>query len=100
MTKAKTTTAEDVKESAAVKTKKQTENLMYVGPTIPGVAIQNTVYTQIPDAAAEACKKVPEMRNLFIPLMKYPAAEKSLRSEKGYIYRAYNKAMKYKEGGK
>ena len=77
------------------------ENLMYVGPTIPGIGIQNRVYTEIPEAAKEACKDVPEMRNLFIPVIKYPLAEKMLRERKGYIFSAFRKALEYKtEGGK
>ena len=53
----KTDTAEAVKETetqAAAEEVKQ-ENLMYVGPTIPGIGIQNRVYTEIPEAAKEAC---------------------------------------------
>lgn len=48
----KTDTAEAVKETetqAAAEEVKQ-ENLMYVGPTIPGIGIQNRVYTEIPEA--------------------------------------------------
>ena len=105
MAKAKTSTAEEGKEAAAVeeKIKKEPERLMYVGPTIPGIGIQNRVYTEIPEAAATACKEVPEMRNLFIPILKYPAAEQMLRTGKGYIFSAYKKALEYKEnkeGGK
>lgn len=80
----KTDTAEAVKETetqAAAEEVKQ-ENLMYVGPTIPGIGIQNRVYTEIPEAAKKACKDVPEMRNLFIPVIKYPLAEKMLRERK------------------
>ena len=98
----KTDTAEAVKETetqAAVKEVKQ-ENLMYVGPTIPGIGIQNRVYTEIPEAARKACKNVPEMRSLFIPVIKYPIAEKMLREGKGYIFSAFKKALKYREGGK
>ena len=99
----KTDTAEAVKETetqTAAEEVKQ-ENLMYVGPTIPGIGIQNSVYTEIPEAEKEACKDVPEMRNLFIPVIKYPIAEKMLRERKGYIFSAFRKALEYKtEGGK
>lgn len=100
MAKAKTSTAEEVKEmeTAAEETNEQ-EPLMYVGPTIPGIAIQNVVYTEIPKAAAAVCKEVPEIRNLFIQITKYPAAEQMLRTRKGYIYSAYEKALNYKEEG-
>lgn len=99
MARSKVTTAEEVKETAEAveEVKTEPEKLMYVGPTIPGLAIQNTVYTEIPKAAAEAFKKEPQMRNLFVPILRYPAAEKSMRKGKGIIFRAYNKALKYKE---
>jgi len=106
MPKAKTSTAEEIKEEAAEQKeeKKELGNLMYVGPTIPGIGIQNRVYTEIPEDAAAACKEVPEIRNLFIPIIKYPAAEQMLRTGKGYIFSAYKKALEYKEnkekGGK
>lgn len=99
----KTDTAEAVKETETQATAEEVkqENLMYVGPTIPGIGIQNRVYTEIPEAAKEACKDVPEMRNLFIPVIKYPIAEKMLRETKGYIFSAFRKALEYKtEGGK
>lgn len=104
MAKVKTSTAETAEkaeEAAAAEkeVKKEPENLMYVGPTIPGIGIQNTVYTEIPAAAMEVCKEVPEMRNLFIPIIKYPAAEQMLRTGKGYIFSAYKKALEYKEKG-
>lgn len=98
MDKKKINTAEEAKETAAEKgKKKEPEKLMYVGPTIPGIAIQNTVYTEIPKSAAEAFKEEPQMRNLFVPILKYPAAEESLRKGKGYIFSAYSKALEYKE---
>lgn len=106
MAKAKTSTAEEVRETveAEKEVKKEPEKLMYVGPTIPGIGIQNRVYTEIPEDAEEVCKEVPEMRNLFIPIIKYPAAEQMLRTGKGYITSAYKKALEYKEnkgkGGK
>ena len=94
----KTDTVEAVKETetqTAAEEVKQ-ENLMYVGPTISGIGIQNRVYTEIPEAAKEACKDV-----LFIPVIKYPIAEKMLRERKGYIFSAFRKALEYKtEGGK
>lgn len=99
----KTDIAEAAKETEAVKKIKEAkqENLMYVGPTIPGIGIQNRVYTEIPEAVKEVCKEVPEMRNLFIPVIKYPIAEKMLRERKGYIFSAFKKALEYKtEGGK
>lgn len=73
--------------------------VMYVGPTIAGVAIQFTVYTEMPEGAKAAAESVPVIRNLFIPIEDYPKAHQMLRDGKGYIASAYKKALEYKEGG-
>lgn len=70
---------------------------MYVGPTLTGIAIQNRVYTQIPEGAAAMVAKDPELGNLFIPVSAYPKANRMLRERTGYIYRAYIKALKTKK---
>ena len=70
---------------------------MYVGPTLQGIAIQNRVYTEIPEGAAEAIAKDPELGNLFIPIREYPKANKMLREKSGYIFSAYAKALKLKK---
>lgn len=93
-TQGKTTVPEKV---PAKKIKK--EPLMYVGPTVNGIGIQNRVYTEIPGRTQELLNKVPELKNLFIPILEYPAACKMLRERKGYIYSAFTKALTLKEGG-
>jgi hypothetical protein len=87
-------------EAAVVKEEKPQEPLMYVGPTIPGVAIQNVVYTDIPEGAKNACKEVPQMRNLFLPVKQYPMAAQMLRERSGFVYVAYCDALNYKGGTK
>lgn len=72
-------------------------NLMYVGPTIPGL-IQNRVYTEIPEAAKEVASSVPEMMNLFIPVREYSNACVMLREKKGYVYSAFMKVYASKGG--
>lgn len=94
------TTAKKVARSKDSTTSKKSavkEAMMYVGPTIPGVAIQNTVYAEIPEALEEAQKECPEMGNLYLPIMKYAMAEQMIRKKYGYIYTAYKKALEYKE---
>lgn len=81
----------------AAKPKNKAEPLMYVGPTLQGIAIQNRVYTEIPEGAAEAIAKDPELGNLFIPVLEYPKANKMLREKSGYIFSAYAKALKLKK---
>lgn len=83
-------------ESTAAKVKatpvKEPDPVMYVGPTLKGVAIFSTVYNRIPDAAKEAAKKAPLFLNLFIPVREYGKADEQLRAHKGYIYVAYEEA--------
>ena len=88
---------------AAPKPKTKTaakEPVMYVGPTIPGIGIQNQVFTEIPASAQEAFKKEPELGNLFIAIKDYPEANAMLREKRGYIHSAFNKALELKNGGK
>lgn len=86
---------------AAVKPKVK-ETKMYVGPTISGVAIQNTVYTGIPAGVVAAKKENPSIMNLFIPVREYPEAERQLRRGEGCIFSAYKQALscKVKKGAK
>jgi hypothetical protein len=83
-------------ESAGVTEKAQpvTENerVMYVGPTVPGIGIQNRVYTEIPSDAKEVIRENPQIGNLFIRIRDYQIANKMLREKKGYIYSAFLRA--------
>ena len=45
---------------------KAPETVLYVGPTINGIAITGTVYSSIPEAAKAAREKAPMILNLFI----------------------------------
>ena len=89
------------KAKAAAKTKRTPETkqepMMYVGPTVPGVAIQNTVYTEKPEGLKEAQKECPEFGNLYLSIGKYAMAEKMIRAGEGYVHEAYKKALEYKE---
>ncbi len=91
--KPKTKKAAITKKKPAAKTPVQK---MYVGPTIVGFAIQNRVYTDIPEAAKEELKKDPELSNLFIDIKDYPKADQMIREETGYIFSAYMKALALK----
>ena len=87
--------AEPEKTEEVAEAKAQ-EPKMYVGPTIPGVGIQNRVYTEIPEGAAALIKEHPEFGNLFIAIEEYPKANRMLREGTGYIFSAFNKALGYK----
>lgn len=109
--KEKAEVKEAVKEAAAPETEKPEvedpvegketapEPLMYVGPTIVGLGIQNRVYSEIPGGALELIKETPALRNLFIPIAEYPTANTMLRNSKGNIFSAYKMALKIKNGG-
>ena len=83
-------------ESAGVTEKAQpvTENerVMYVGPTVPGIGIQNRVYTETPSDARKVIRENPQIGNLFIKIRDYPIANKMMREKKGYIYSAFLRA--------
>ena len=102
MTKEKGETAapKETKPRAAAKKNAEKEPVMYVGPTVNGIGIQNRVYTEIPGNVQELFQKTPELKNLFIPVREYPAACLMLREQKGYIYSAFTKALDIKNGGK
>lgn len=72
------------------------ERVMYVGPTVTNIGIQNCVYTEIPARAKEIIKEHPEIGNLFIRIEEYPKVNKMLREERGYIYSAFIKAREIK----
>lgn len=81
---------------------KAPETVLYVGPTINGIAITGTVYSSIPEAAKAAREKAPMILNLFIPIREYGEAERMIREKRGYVYSAYAEAQKFKleRGGK
>lgn len=76
-------------ESAGVT---ENERVMYVGPTVPGIGIQNRVYTETPSDARKVIRENPQIGNLFIKIRDYPIANKMLREKKGYIYSAFLRA--------
>lgn len=76
--------------------KPKQERVMYVGPTVTNIGIQNCVYTEIPADAKEVIKEYPEIGNLFIRIKDYPEANRMLREGRGYIYNAFIKAREIK----
>lgn len=101
MTKAKSeTAAPTTKARTAAKKSAEKEPVMYVGPTVNGIGIQNRVYTEIPGYVQELFQEAPELKNLFIPVREYPTACRMLRERKGYIYSAFMRALDFKNGGK
>lgn len=86
-------------ETAALKEpaeeKKEQARYMYVGPTVPGIGIQNRVYTDIPPDAVDIINNGNRViGELFIQIRDYPTAERMIREKKGYLYNAYLAAQK------
>ena len=76
------------------KTAQATGPVVYCGPTVPGVAVQFTTYTNgVPTALEEAIKEKPFMAGLVVPLDQLPDAMNKLRKGYGHIYRLYRKAQ-------
>lgn len=96
----KATATQKKKQPQAAKMEQAaTDPVLYVGPTINGIAITGTVYKKVPDSAKKAHEKAPMILNLFIPVKEYGEAEKMIREKKGYVYSAYKEALKLKKGG-
>lgn len=76
------------------------EPVLYVGPTIKGIAITGTVYASIPDAALKAKEEAPLIANLFISPAEYGKAHQQIKAEKGMAWEAYKQteSMRKKEG--
>lgn len=78
-----------------VEEKKMPARYMYVGPTVPGIGIQNRVYTGIPQEVKDIVNGGnPLIGELFIKIRDYPVAERMIREKKGYLYNAYLAAQK------
>ena len=75
---------------AKKKAKQAASTVVYVGPTIPGVAKQYTAYKGgLPRTLEAAMEKTPAMGGLVVPLEELPDAMDKLRRGYGHIYRLY-----------
>ena len=67
---------------------------IYIGPTIDGIAIRNTVYEELPQSLAAAIQKAPYLSGLCIPISGLASAMKQISSKSGTAYELYTKALK------
>ena len=68
--------------------------VVYCGPTIPGVAVQYTTYTNgTPTALAEAVKEKPVLGGLVVPLDQLPEVRRQFHAGSGRYYTLYRKAQ-------
>lgn len=77
------------------------ETVVYVGPSILGVANHNTVYNNgLPQELQDAIEKEPAFKNLIIPISQLSAAGSDIANKRGAAYTFYEKAMQYKHESK
>ena len=67
---------------------------IYIGPTIDGIAIRNTVYEELPEPLEKAVRENPYLAGLCIPISALAAAMKQIDGKSGATYKLYSKALK------
>lgn len=67
--------------------------IIYVGPTIPGVATRNTVYSETPESLKAAAQAAPYLNGLCVPVSGLSDALAQIRHRKGAVYTLYQKAL-------
>ena len=92
--------AEEVKAEAPVKEMKQEqkENIVYLGPTITGVARHSEVFEDgvLPVKAQKSIAEFPMMERLFVKISEMSDAVKELRKEQSVLSTIYKQtANKY-----
>lgn len=81
------------------KTAQATGPVAYCGPTIPGVAVQFTTYTNgVPAALEEAAKENPVLGGLVVPLDQLPEVRRQFHAGAGRYYTMYCKARENSQG--
>lgn len=90
----------EVKASKTTQAKAATkpETVVYIGPSILGVANHNTVYNNgLPQELQDAIEKEPAFKNLLVPISQLAAAGNDIANKRGAAYTFYEKAMQYKQ---
>lgn len=69
--------------------------LVYVGPTIPGIANHGTAYNNgIPQGLRKEAEKKPLLNKLIVDITDMPEAIRSINRKTGVIYEAYKTVNK------
>ncbi|MGN0706579.1 MAG: hypothetical protein ACI4JC_01085 [Faecalibacterium sp.] len=64
--------------------------LVYIGPTIPGVAYNGTAYTDgLPDAFEEIIKEIPALRRLLVHPSELPKCLEQVRLKNSRLHLFY-----------
>ena len=83
------------KEAAQATAPATDTRVVYVGPTIIGLATRNTTYSEIPQERREAAKEAPYLLSHCVPIGRLPVALDPIRKQQGGIYTFYQKAQGY-----
>ena len=82
-----------MKKTDAKTEQTQQNKVVYVGPTILGVATRNTVYEEIPEGLAEAIQRRPYLSGLCVPVSGLASATAQISRQQGGTYTLYKKAL-------
>lgn len=67
--------------------------VVYIGPTFPGIAKQNTIYNNgIPAGLARKAKEKPVVASLIVPVSQFAAASAELVKDGSALSILYKKA--------
>lgn len=85
------------KKASQKKNSASREIVVYLGPTIAGVVVQNTVFNNgITAALKTAIEEEPSIGNLLVPISKLPYALKEINNKNGAMYVLNETAKRYK----
>lgn len=88
---------EEVRALIPTSQPKEVEALVYVGPTIVGVASHNTIFNNgLPDNLKVAIDKEPVFKGLVIPVNRLADALKEIETKSGATFSLYEKVADYK----
>lgn len=77
------------------------ETVVYIGPTIPGIATANTIYNNgLPEMLLKEIEKCRPVGSLIVPVRGLAEARKDLDRKGSVTAICYEKAAAYIKGGK
>lgn len=75
--------------------------MIYVGPTVPGVAERNRIYREdVPKGIREMAGENPYFANLLVPIMQLKVARQDLETRGSVLAVSYRKMEEALEAGK
>lgn len=95
--------AEEQEEVKQEEVKAPQENVMYIGPSIAGVAQHSQVFDQgiLPEGADKAIARLPQLAMMFVPMSKAAEAIYKLNiKKKNALKTVYRQCDLYFNGGK